>query len=211
MNQSTEIETIDTAHLPKTYEAAKKALAECENVDEVKEWADRAAALRAYAAQAEDEELERYSRRIRNRAIRRMGEIMTQIAPAPNHHGNSSGRSGEPTSRKAAADAIGISKSTRQRAQKVASIPEPEFDALNERPRPASVTEMVSHATGPKPASPAPTPFQDMVQIMAKLRLYIAQSDDFLRQLDEDQRDALASETEKTIVALRNAERAMGV
>ena len=36
---------VSTAQLPRTYEAAKRALSECSEVDECKDWADKAAAL----------------------------------------------------------------------------------------------------------------------------------------------------------------------
>ncbi len=44
---------IPDARLPRTYEAAKAALSECQQVDECKDWADKAAALASYARQAE--------------------------------------------------------------------------------------------------------------------------------------------------------------
>jgi len=40
---------VSTAQLPRTYEAAKRALSECSEVDECKDWADKAAALASYA------------------------------------------------------------------------------------------------------------------------------------------------------------------
>src|SRR5262245_45047582 len=73
---------IATANLPRTYEAAKAALAECSKVDECREWADRAEALASYARQADDDALETLAVRIRARAIRRCGELLAAIAPA---------------------------------------------------------------------------------------------------------------------------------
>ncbi len=65
--------------LPASYVAARTALAECQSVDECKDWADKAAALAAYAKQAEDIELEQMAARIRARAMRRAGELLKQF------------------------------------------------------------------------------------------------------------------------------------
>ena len=65
--------TPSQARLPRTYEAAREALATCQDIDECKEWADKAAALASYARQSEDVELERMAARIRARAMRRAG------------------------------------------------------------------------------------------------------------------------------------------
>src|SRR5262245_38639552 len=43
------------AQLPAAYEAAKDALAKCDQVDECKDWADKAAAIASYARQAHDD------------------------------------------------------------------------------------------------------------------------------------------------------------
>ena len=71
-----------TARLPQAYESAKTALAQCASLDECKAWADKAAALASYAKQANDDELEQLSKRIRARAIRRAGELLHAIEPA---------------------------------------------------------------------------------------------------------------------------------
>ena len=41
--------SVPTAQLPRVYEAAREALTTCQNVDECKDWADKAAALASYA------------------------------------------------------------------------------------------------------------------------------------------------------------------
>ena len=70
------VEQVSAATLPQNYEAAKHALAECERLDQCAEWADRSVALASYARQADDPELENHARRIRARAVRRIGEIL---------------------------------------------------------------------------------------------------------------------------------------
>lgn len=53
------------------YQAARKELAACNEVDEVLAIADKSVAIRAYAAQVADKELENLAIRIRLRAERR--------------------------------------------------------------------------------------------------------------------------------------------
>jgi hypothetical protein len=52
---------VETAQLPESYEAAKRAIAKCARLDECSEWADKAAAIASYARQADDVELQAYA------------------------------------------------------------------------------------------------------------------------------------------------------
>lgn len=61
------------------YEAAVLALAEAFDVDEVREFDNRAEAVRAYAKQAQNLELEMQATEIRLRARRRMGQLLDAI------------------------------------------------------------------------------------------------------------------------------------
>jgi hypothetical protein len=64
---------------PSNYEAAKVALNNCEQIDEVKDWHDKSHALAAYAKQAKDQSLLYMANRIKVRAIARMGELLMQL------------------------------------------------------------------------------------------------------------------------------------
>lgn len=123
------------------YEAACRALAECKAVDEVKAWADKAAAMQAYGRMAKDKTLEVDASEIRIRAERRLGEMLTAQKQggglASGTRGQLAGKSGDGLAvvcddrQKPApklADA-GISKDLSSRAQKLAAVPEAEFEA----------------------------------------------------------------------------------
>lgn len=125
------------------YEAACRALAECKSVDEVKTWADKAAAMQAYGRMAKDKTLEVDAAEIRIRAERRLGEMLAQqkadgglatgvrlAGAAPGRNDGSSAlvtNEDRPTAPKLS-DA-GISYDLSSRAQKLAAVPEAEFEA----------------------------------------------------------------------------------
>lgn len=120
------------------FEAACKALAECRSVDEVKSWSDKAAAMQAYGRMAKDKTLEVDASEIRIRAERRLGEMLMQqkadgglskgaAGSGVNQHSAKEVRSSLKTAPKLS-DA-GISKDLSSRAQKLAAVPEAEFEA----------------------------------------------------------------------------------
>jgi hypothetical protein len=141
--------------LPSTYMAAKRALAECDRVDQCKDWADKHAALASYAKQSKDDELFDLATRIRARASRRMSELLKEIEPQKGSRtdlGDS-----PPLSRKAAGDAVGLSADQRKDAIRVANVPEDEFEQLVEGSNPPTVTKLAEIGTKHKPA-PKPDP-----------------------------------------------------
>jgi len=122
------------------YEAACQALAECVSVDEVKEWADKAAAMQAYQRMAGDKTLESQASEIRIRAERRLGELILAQKAGPGLNqgakvaGNLPGAGkAQPAvtheDRRLKLSDAGISKNLSSRAQKLAAVPAAEFEA----------------------------------------------------------------------------------
>lgn len=143
---------VDGARLPAVYESAKFALAECDRIDECKEWASKAEALASYARQMNDTTMREMADRIQARAIRRAGELVEQVPPAANQH--PAGEGGH-TGRFSAARDAGLSRHQTVQALRVARVPPAEFEAAVERPDPATVTELAERGKQSRPASEA--------------------------------------------------------
>lgn len=141
------------ASLPRSYEAAKTALAECLSIDECKDWADKAAALASYAKQANDEEMMRQATRIRDRAIRRCGELLKQVDGRGGDTGKSVDDRTFAQTQRNAADAAGMSKHQQVQAVRVANVPAAEFERQVESPTPPTVTTLAEQG---KKAAPKP-------------------------------------------------------
>lgn len=116
------------------YETACRALAEARSVDEAKAIRDKSEAIRIYARQAKNKQLEIDAAEIRIRAERRLGEMLAeQKATVGLNRGLSgsrvSGSEKEPVkdTRPTLADA-GIDKKLSSRAQALAAVPEEEFE-----------------------------------------------------------------------------------
>lgn len=129
------------------YEAARNALAVASSVDEVKDIKDKAEALRLYAQQSKDTEMERWFAEIKARAYRRMGEISLSLDNAANQYAlPSTGQSKNRTLKKA-----GISTSVANRCEQIAKIPEPEFEEyLNRSAEPIKIAALDNAAKAHK-------------------------------------------------------------
>jgi hypothetical protein len=133
----------ESARLPASYEAAKRALVQCEAADECKDWADRAAALASYARQAKDDELLHMARRIQARALRRAGELLEQIQSAQGARNDQLQDGSLPKlGRTDAAREAGFSEHQQKQALRIAAIPENEFEELIESGDPPTITEL---------------------------------------------------------------------
>lgn len=139
---------VGAGSLPQSYASARQALAECDRIDECQSWADKAAALASYAEQAKDDELLRTATRIRDRAVRRAGELLKQISPGKTGpKSKDSADSGPDRSRKNAAEAAGLSRRQAVTAIRVASIPASEFERQVESDKPPTITALAAQGT----------------------------------------------------------------
>lgn len=144
--------TPSQARLPRTYEAAREALATCQDIDECKEWADKAAALASYAKQAEDETLLKMAARIKARATRRAGELLTQIDAA--HGANQNIKVGDRhivQTRTDAAREAGMSPHQQKQAVRIAAVPEAEFERQVESQTPPTLSQLAQQGVKPRP------------------------------------------------------------
>lgn len=114
------------------YEAACRALEEAHSVDEVKDIHDKAVAMRAYAIQAKNVDLEVMAAEVRARAERRLGEMLKAEKEA-GRFGQGKRKSKVPnggTLDVITFNDIGVDKHLSRRSQKMASISEQAFEAM---------------------------------------------------------------------------------
>lgn len=135
------------ARLPASYERAKAALAECERIDEVQDWSDKAAAIAAYARMRDDETLIGFAMRIRARAVRRLGELLREFDGRGRRQNTVSNLG---ISQREAAARAGISEHRQLQAVRVANVPAAEFEAAVERPRPMTVVQIADIGRKPR-------------------------------------------------------------
>jgi len=152
MNAHT-LPAVSSANLPETYQAAQVALGECQRVDECKEWADKAAALASYARQSQDESLLKMAQRIKARATRRAGELLQQIEPQQGQRSDVEPRAGDhpKLTRSDAARDAGYSPHQQKQAQRIASVPQDQFDAQVESVKPPTLSQLAQQGIKPKP------------------------------------------------------------
>jgi len=120
------------------YSEACKALEAAKNTDEAKEIRDKAEAMRAYARQARNKQLEIDAAEIRMRAERRLGEIIRAqketvgLNPGVRMAGKDSlgGAVVEPPKPVPTLADAGIDKKLSSRAQKMAAVPADKFEGM---------------------------------------------------------------------------------
>jgi hypothetical protein len=143
---------VSQARIPQTYANAKSALYTCASIDECQQWADKAAALASYAKQAEDEELMKMAIRIRDRAVRRAGELLKQIPPARGANQNiTDADDSKVLTRTDAAREAGMSERQQVTAIRVANVPAEEFERQVEGKKPPTVTALAKQGTTSRP------------------------------------------------------------
>jgi hypothetical protein len=141
-NSAINVPTIADAALPQRYEAARAAIAECEQIDECKTWSDKAAALASYARQAKDDSLRVMAVRIQARAERRCGELLKLVPRADKSTRYGQAGALPPVTRTQAASNAGLSEHQRKTALRLAAIPAPVFERQVESVSPPTVTKL---------------------------------------------------------------------
>jgi hypothetical protein len=156
----TGIKGVKKADLPALYRAAENALAAAKDKDEVKEWDNKAAALASYARQAKDRTLLNYANLIRNRAQRRMNDILKELPKGQRGPKNNFSPQRTKT-RRDAEDDLGMTARERHQTKAIGEMDQSQFDAHNSPtaekvPSPHALATLASRANGR--ASPKPSP-----------------------------------------------------
>lgn len=203
------------------YEAACRALAECKSVDEAKGWADKAAAMQAYGRMAKDKTLEVDAAEIRIRAERRLGEMLAAtkteggLKPAATLKRGPVVVSKDHGKMQPTLSDAGISKDLSSRAQKLAAVPEHEFesevgewrDRVNQEGRRVSARLQAAGEREQKKAKPAPVSDRDaheLEEAAVAINELAAENEQLRDRLAVEAMDA--SEDEKTAAAQTIAE-----
>lgn len=117
------------------YDTACRAIADAAQVDEVKDIRDKSEAMRAYARQANNKDLEVQAAEIRIRAERRIGQLMAAQRDAGDmskggRPAKETGFEGNPVSKPPTLKEAGVGKAMADRARKMAAIPDDEFEGI---------------------------------------------------------------------------------
>jgi len=147
------------------YENMCKAIAECHRVDEVKTIRDKAIALEVYSRQAKNHENERMAREIRLRAETKAGELLAKMprGDRPNRFVTGRGRATRPNteSKRKVMERNTISKDQAARWERIASIPNDEFEREVKKPK-ATTKSLNDYAKSREPPRPKPKPEKEM-------------------------------------------------
>jgi N6-adenosine-specific RNA methylase IME4 len=132
------------------YDQARTAVAACHRIDEAKDIADKARALEAYARQANDPEMECWVAEIRLRARRRVGELSAALESVQGRNLPNVAMPRHPGKREALA-AAGLSKDEAHRCERIANVPEIEFERVlataKEQKRAVTADDVVATVT----------------------------------------------------------------
>jgi hypothetical protein len=117
------------------YDEACRAVAAARTIDDVREWEDKAAAVREYSRRARNRSMEIDALEIRARARRRRGELLIELKDAGRLvKGNDKVTDQVPNGR-LTLDDLGVSKNESSRDQKLAAVDGNSFERLVERCR----------------------------------------------------------------------------
>ena len=212
---------IETAPLPATYDAARRALAQCVDLDECHDWANKADALASYARQSKDETLLKQAMRIKARAIDRCGELLKEIPSSKGGRPSETGR-GAPTSfgRMQAGRDAGLSRDQTITAIRVNNVPRDEFEQQIESENPPTVTALAEFGTEKRPPTTdylqgrEPDDFEQATRLIGlftwvEARQAILDLDAALRGLNADELQSVTFKLNGLLAWLRNLEEAI--
>lgn len=155
-----------TARLLK-YDAARTALAEAHRVDEAKDIRDKALALAAYARQAQDRDMIAWATEIKLRAERRTGELLRETSETDRRQGKGrpekTSSNGDIFTPKRLRD-LGITRDQSSDWQKLAAIPEPEFERRIQAAAGEPATMTTAKILKP-PGVTKPVPWEDEARV----------------------------------------------
>lgn len=118
------------------YDAACQALAEAKSFDEVRDWEDKAAAVREYARRAKNRSLEIDALEIRERARRRRGELLIELkSQGLLFEGQKKELSAADDSSRLTLEQLDTTRNESSRDQKLAQVPTDSFERLISRCR----------------------------------------------------------------------------
>ncbi|SEE37070.1 hypothetical protein SAMN05444161_5561 [Rhizobiales bacterium GAS191] len=133
------------------YDAMCLAIANAREVDEVKDIRDKAIAFETYARQAKNTDNERLACEIRLRAERKAGELSKQLEKAPGARTDKQPPGIVPggSTKQEKLEAAGISEDQARRWEKLAEVPQKDFDSiLTDRSKMPTTTGIIRVANG---------------------------------------------------------------
>lgn len=176
------------------YDEACRAVQAASTIDDAKDIADKAVALKAYARQSKNPALHQWIAEIELRAKRRIGELTKDLEKGTPKNGH---RHELPTSGKFKKDALadaGISLSEANRCEQIAAVPAAKFEAVlaehKESGKPVTAEAVVRRATKaekPKPAKQqeaATVPLSKYEALEKKHAQLIEKYDELTEQLE---------------------------
>lgn len=139
---------INSAKLPEVYNNAVTALKNCVDIDEVKDWTDKMAAIASYWRQTNDETMFNMAQKIRAQSYRRMGELLSEFdAKGKRTDIELTDANVGKLSQNQVAEDAGISERQQVTSVRLSRIPEPEFNDLLESEKVPTIKELAKHGT----------------------------------------------------------------
>jgi hypothetical protein len=127
------------APLPINYERAVAALKECADVDELISWSNNAEAAAGYYKTWKDKEGEYQMRRIKTRAVVRLGEVLKEISAVASWNGRE-----YKSPRTQLLQKIGMSHAASNLAVRASTTPPRDRERMIERSPPATVKQIAA-------------------------------------------------------------------